>query len=67
LAEAAGANAICARCGGAFHCGAQEASCDCSKVSLDARTLANLRRAFDGCLCLTCLRAIQLESNSSPP
>ena len=59
MAEAAGANAVCPRCGAAFHCGAAEASCACEQVRLDDETLAELRRVFEGCLCLTCLLAIQ--------
>ena len=49
----------CPRCGGAFHCGADDAvPCACSTVRLDTATLARLRQQFSGCLCVACLHAI---------
>ena len=49
----------CARCGGAFHCGAADAApCPCTTVRLDAATLARLRERYRGCLCLRCLAAL---------
>ena len=46
----------CPRCGGGFHCAANQASaCACASVSLDAATLAALRRRYATCLCLRCL------------
>jgi Cysteine-rich CWC len=58
LADAQNADARCPRCGAAFHCGAREASCACQRIRLDDVTLAELRQAFAGCLCLDCLRAL---------
>ncbi|HEX6708267.1 MAG TPA: cysteine-rich CWC family protein [Albitalea sp.] len=53
---------VCARCGGAFHCGMRDAApCACTTVRLDASTLAQLRERYVGCLCLACLRALQDE------
>ncbi len=53
-------NAACPRCGAAFHCGAQEASCDCARVALDAATLARLRADYGShCLCNACLQALR--------
>jgi hypothetical protein len=49
----------CPRCGGTFHCGANDAApCPCTGVSLDAATLRQVRESFDGCLCLRCLHAL---------
>jgi len=53
------ANDTCPRCGGGFHCGANDAEpCACTGLKLDAALLADLRRQFKGCLCLGCLRAL---------
>jgi len=50
-------DARCPRCGGAFHCGANDAApCACTAVKLDTAVLAALRERYDGCLCLACLR-----------
>ena len=50
---------VCPRCGGGFHCGANDAApCACTALKLDAAMLAELRAQFKGCLCLNCLRAI---------
>ncbi len=47
----------CPRCGGGFHCGANDLSpCPCSSLQLDEATLTMLRERFRGCLCLACLR-----------
>lgn len=49
----------CPRCGGDFHCGVNDAGpCACSTLTLDGKTLAQLRERFSGCLCLRCLQAI---------
>lgn len=49
----------CPRCGGNFHCGVADAEpCACTTLSLDADTLARLRRTYSGCLCLRCLQAL---------
>jgi Cysteine-rich CWC len=63
LPEPKHADARCPRCGGTFHCGAREASCDCAQARLDDAALAELQQAFEGCLCLACLRAIQAGLN----
>jgi hypothetical protein len=49
----------CPRCGGAFHCGANDAApCPCAAVVLDPTRQQSLRERFVGCLCVTCLRAL---------
>lgn len=49
----------CARCGGSFHCGANDPEpCACTRIALDAATLAQLRQTYQGCLCLRCLAAL---------
>jgi hypothetical protein len=57
------ANARCPRCGGGFHCGANESSCDCAAVALDNATRDALRLNYEGCLCLACLRELQERRN----
>ncbi len=57
----------CPRCGGLFHCGANDsAPCVCSTVRLDAATLAALRERFSGCLCAGCLRAVAAGEPLAP-
>jgi len=58
----------CARCGGAFHCGMNDAGpCACTGITLDAATLAELRRRYSGCLCLRCLQALAAGESVDPP
>jgi hypothetical protein len=49
--------ARCPRCGGDFACGARDIDlpCACTRIALDAATLALLRTRYEGCLCLRCL------------
>ena len=57
--SAPAADARCPRCGGAFHCGAQDATpCACSTLVLTPELQADLRQRYSGCLCLACLRAL---------
>ena len=49
----------CPRCGGGFHCGADDAEpCACAAVPLAAALAADLRRRYAGCLCQACLREL---------
>lgn len=49
----------CPRCGGAFHCGVQDAvPCPCASLTLSAALQGRLREQFSGCLCLRCLQAL---------
>ncbi|MBX3605527.1 MAG: cysteine-rich CWC family protein [Piscinibacter sp.] len=49
-------DARCPRCGGAFHCGANDPGpCACTTLKVDAKTLARLAAEYRGCLCLRCL------------
>jgi len=55
---------LCPRCGAGFHCGANDATpCACTTVTLDARTLADLRARYDHCLCLRCLAELSKNAN----
>ncbi len=64
--EAASATDRCPRCGAGFHCGIHDpAPCACTRITLDATTLAQLRAAFRGCLCTNCLLQLQREAASS--
>jgi len=52
-------NSRCPRCGGPFHCGANDPTpCACGTLKLDAALLADLRQRYDRCLCLRCLAAL---------
>lgn len=58
---------VCPRCGGSFHCGANDAApCPCGTVSLDAATAAALRAGYVGCLCLACLVELSEYSPAEP-
>jgi hypothetical protein len=63
----------CPRCGGGFHCGAQDtAPCPCSSLVLSPTLQAALRQRYSGCLCLDCLQALAAQethatTGSSPP
>jgi len=49
----------CPRCGGAFHCGAQDtAPCACTGLQLSPDLLSALRTRWTHCLCLGCLQAL---------
>jgi len=53
------ADNACPRCGGAFHCGANDAEpCACTALQLDDTTLSGLRQRYVGGLCLACLREL---------
>lgn len=59
-------NETCARCGGAFHCGAQDTTpCACGQISLTTETIRRLRERYTGCLCLTCLG--EMAATQAPP
>ncbi len=58
-------NARCARCGAAFHCGAQEAACDCAQVAIDAATREAIALRFSGCLCNECLTQLAGPQNAA--
>ncbi|MES1163272.1 MAG: cysteine-rich CWC family protein [Rhizobacter sp.] len=56
---AAAVDDVCPRCGGAFHCGVNDAApCACTTLKLDAATLTQLNTQYHGCLCLRCLAEI---------
>ena len=56
----------CPRCGGAFHCGANDAApCACTTLKLDAATLARLAAQYAACLCLRCLGEIAAADNAT--
>ena len=66
------ADTRCPRCGGAFHCGANDPGpCACTTLHLDAATLAQLNREYHGCLCLRCLGelmpALPSQRRATPP
>lgn len=52
----------CPRCGGAFHCGMNDARdagpCACTTLTLTPALRAELAARYQGCLCLACLRAL---------
>jgi hypothetical protein len=57
----------CPRCGGAFHCGVDDAQpCACTSVKLDAATLAALRDRYATCLCVRCLAELAAKEKAGP-
>jgi hypothetical protein len=46
----------CESCGRELSCGAQQAECWCSAVTIAPERLAILREHFERCLCPDCLR-----------
>ncbi|MFH1813912.1 MAG: cysteine-rich CWC family protein [Pseudomonadota bacterium] len=57
----------CPRCAGRFTCGAAgPAPCACMSVQLAPAMLQALREAYDGCLCLACLRELAVRPLSGP-
>ncbi|HSI49324.1 MAG TPA: cysteine-rich CWC family protein [Ideonella sp.] len=57
----------CPRCGGGFHCGANDAGpCACTALTLADSTLAALRQRYDSCLCLRCLQAVAGGADIEP-
>ena len=61
LAESA-PDSRCPRCGGGFHCGVTDAEpCACTTLVLPPQLRADLQRRFNGCLCLSCLRALAAD------
>ncbi|MES2960259.1 MAG: cysteine-rich CWC family protein [Pseudomonadota bacterium] len=58
----------CPRCGGAFHCGFDDAApCACASVQLDDATRRDLRQRYAGCLCMTCLCAVAAAEAAIEP
>ncbi len=58
-------NDTCPRCGGSFHCGAQDGHCDCFDVKLTPELRERVAREFSDCLCVRCLRELQAETASA--
>lgn len=54
-------NAACPRCQQPFHCGADEARCDCFDLKLDDALRQQLASQYSGCLCLSCLRELKRQ------
>jgi len=55
----------CPRCGGGFHCGAQDARCDCFDLQLSEALRQRLSQQYSSCLCLACLRQLQAEESKA--
>ena len=59
-------NARCARCGGAFRCGIDDAGpCPCTALQLPPALLTQLAQRFTGCLCGACLLALAAEAKAA--
>lgn len=55
----------CPRCGEAFFCGAAEPRCDCFDLNLTAAMRRSLAEQYSSCLCVACLKALQLEAEAA--
>jgi len=58
---------VCPRCGGAFHCGVNDATpCACTALALGPELLADLRSRYTTCLCVNCLAQLATPQKSRP-
>ncbi|HEY1090168.1 MAG TPA: cysteine-rich CWC family protein [Burkholderiaceae bacterium] len=60
----------CPRCSGSFHCGATDAHCDCFDLKLSDALREQLKKDYEYCLCVACLRELarqEAEPSSSHP
>ena len=57
----------CPRCGGSFHCAAAAGFCDCFELQLSVTLRQTLAEQYSSCLCLSCLKQLQVEANTSAP
>lgn len=58
-AQSLSVTSTCPRCGGGFHCGAQDARpCACAGLAVSAALQQRLRERYADCLCLACLREL---------
>jgi hypothetical protein len=54
----------CPRCGRRFVCGADDPNrCQCTRATLSPEVLAALRKTYEDCLCLECLKAMASDAN----
>jgi hypothetical protein len=61
------ADSRCPRCGGDFHCGANDPGpCACTTLVLGAPLLAQLRERYTACLCLRCLHELAAAPPATP-
>ncbi|MBQ0929476.1 cysteine-rich CWC family protein [Ideonella sp. 4Y16] len=57
----------CPRCGGGFHCGAQDPGpCACTRLQLTPEVLQAMRARWTRCLCLACLQALSEGAPTDP-
>ncbi len=54
-------NSACPRCGGSFRCGAADPSCACFGLNIGPVLREHIRQNYQGCLCVSCLLALQQE------
>ena len=55
----------CPRCGSRFRCGATgTAACACTTVKLNDATLAELRKRYAICVCMTCLAELAAKEKA---
>jgi hypothetical protein len=57
---------ICSRCSATFGCGARAGGCWCADVMLDDVVRADVARFYGGCLCPSCLGAIEETRPARP-
>lgn len=49
----------CSKCGVAFGCQNETSGCWCENIHLSEQTLAELKAAYDNCLCPVCLKSFE--------
>lgn len=58
-------NKSCPKCGAAFVCMHNDiAACQCASVKLSEASRAYIKKTYNNCLCVHCLREINEEVNS---
>lgn len=51
--------AVCPRCAAPFECASDTIGCWCGEVSLNDTTRASFAQFYEGCLCRSCLTAME--------
>lgn len=67
MATPAGTASTCPRCSEPFGCGVASGACWCAGVTLDDAVRADFARFYDGCLCPTCLHALEATRPARQP
>lgn len=56
----------CSKCGQAFGCCNETSGCWCESVRIETKTLEQLKKEFDNCLCTACLESYSVKGEIKP-